>query len=70
MEGILLTVGRLAGAAGVLITLVAAVGRIAGLYWIAGYQTGTILLAGMALMMIGCLGFLAVIASERGAGGR
>jgi hypothetical protein len=70
MEGILLTVGRLAGAAGVLVTLVAAVARLAGYYWIASYQTGTVLLAGMALMLIGCLGFLAALTAQRDSGSR
>ncbi|HYN76587.1 MAG TPA: hypothetical protein VES73_02195 [Lamprocystis sp. (in: g-proteobacteria)] len=70
MAGIFLTVGWLAGAVGVLLTLVAAVGRLAGLYWIASYQAGTILLAGMALMLVGCLGFLAALASQRGSGSR
>lgn len=68
MESILLTVGRWAGTAGVLVTLAAAVGRLVGRYWIGGYQTGTVLLAGMALMLIGCLGFLAVLTSERAPG--
>jgi hypothetical protein len=70
MEGIFLTVGRLAGAAGVVTTLVAALMRLAGVYWVSGYQTGTILLAGMALMLIGCLAFLAALTSDRVSGKR
>jgi hypothetical protein len=65
MEALLLAVGRLAGGLGVLVTLAAAFARALGNYWVAGYQTGTILLGGMALMLIGCLGFLAAIVSAR-----
>lgn len=55
------TVGWLAGGLGVLLALAAAVGRLAGLYWIANYQAGTLLLAGMALMLVGCLGLLSAL---------
>ncbi len=68
MNALLLTVGRLAGAAGVVMTLVAVVVRVTGHYWVAGYQTGTILLGGMAMMLIGCLSLLAVLVSGRSGG--
>jgi hypothetical protein len=70
MAGIFLTVGWLAGAVGVLLTLIAGVGRLAGLYWIASYQAGTILLAGMAMMLVACLGFLVALTLQRGPVGR
>jgi hypothetical protein len=66
MEAILLAVGWLAGALGVLLTIAAAGMRLAGHYWLAGFSTGTVLLAGIAAMLIGCLGFLAVLASRSG----
>jgi hypothetical protein len=35
-----------------------------GVYGLAGFQIGTLLLAGMAAMILGCLGYLAA-AAER-----
>ena len=51
-------VGGLAGAA-LCVTSVAA--RLAGNFWIAGFQTGTLLQAGTAGMVFGCFCFLAVL---------
>lgn len=65
MEKLLLWVGRLGAVAGVLLCAVAVVARLRGLYIFGGFQTGTLLLAGMAAMLAGCLGYLAAIA-ERG----
>jgi hypothetical protein len=70
MEAILLAVGWLAGALGVLLTMGAAGMRLAGYYWFAGFSTGTVLLGGMAAMLVGCLGFLAVLASRSGSSAR
>jgi hypothetical protein len=67
LEAIFLTVGRLAGALGVLLTLAAGGARLAGQYWLASYSAGTVLLAGIALMLIGALGFLAALTLRRGA---
>ncbi len=69
MEGLYITVGRLAGAAGVLITLVAVAARLMGQYWLGGLQAGTVLQAGIAVMLVGCLGFLAALTSRRASGG-
>ncbi len=65
MESIFLTVGRLAGAAGVLIVIAAVVARLLGHYWLGGLQVGTVLQAGIAAMLVGCLGFLAALTSGR-----
>ncbi|WP_295437602.1 hypothetical protein [uncultured Thiodictyon sp.] len=70
MTRILLTIGWLAGAAGVLLTLVAGAARIAGYYWLGSFSTGTVLLGAMGVMLIGCLGFLAALSTRRGADGR
>jgi hypothetical protein len=70
MERIFLAVGWLAGTLGVLLAAVAAGIRITGSYWLGSYQAGTLLLAGMALMLVGCLGFLAALAVARGKGNR
>ena len=65
MTTTLLWVGRIAGAAGVLMCLIAMFARARGTYSLAGLQMGTLLLAGMAVMLMGCLGYLAAIAERR-----
>lgn len=64
MSNVLLWLGRLAGLAGVLVMLVAVATRARGLYAIGGYQPGTLLLVGIALMVLGCLAYLSVIAER------
>ena len=61
MENLLLWIGRLGGIAGVLLSAVAVLVRLRGVYSLAGFQVGTLLLAGMAVMLAGCLGYLAAI---------
>jgi hypothetical protein len=61
---LLLWVGRSAGAVGVLLCVVAAVVRMRGVYALAGFQVGTLLLAGMAAMLVGCLGYIAAVAER------
>lgn len=63
--GIYLAVGWLAGALGVLVSVIAAGTRLAGNFWIAGFQAGTVMQAGIALMLVGVLGFLAALTSQR-----
>lgn len=65
MENLLLWIGRLGGIAGVILCAVAVLVRLSGVYNLAGFQVGTLLLAGMAAMLVACLGYLAAIA-ERG----
>jgi hypothetical protein len=65
MSKLLLWVGRIGGSAGVVLSVIAVLARVRGMYNLAGFQTGTVLLAGMAAMLAGCLGYLAAIA-ERG----
>ncbi len=64
METLLLWIGRLAGLAGVLVCAVAVVVRLSGAYWLAGFQVGTLLLAGMAAMLMGCLSLLMLLTSR------
>lgn len=64
MENLLLWIGRLGGIAGVLLSAVAVLVRLRGVYSVAGFQVGTLLLAGMAVMLAGCLGYLAAIAER------
>ena len=65
MERILIWAGRLGAVAGLLLCAVAVFARLRGLYNFAGFQVGTLLLAGMAAMLAGCLGYLAAIAERR-----
>jgi hypothetical protein len=61
---LLLWIGRIGGAAGVVLCAVAVVVRLRGVYSFAGFQVGTLLLAGVAAMLVGCLGYLAAIAER------
>jgi hypothetical protein len=69
MSDLLLLIGRVAGVGGVLLCMGAAIARVGGLYWIGGFQTGTLLQAGIAAMVAGCLCFLYVLV-ERSEEGR
>jgi len=64
MESLLLWIGRLAGAAGVLIALAAVLARGSGQYVVAGLQVGTLLQAGIAAMVLGCLAYVAHLAER------
>ena len=61
MVRLLLWLGRAAGGAGALVCLVAGAFRLTGNYWLGGFQLGTLLLAGVAMMTLGCLCLLAVL---------
>jgi hypothetical protein len=64
LETLLLWIGRLGAAAGLVICAIAVLGRLRGVYNLAGFQIGTLLLAGIAAMLVGCLGYLAFIAER------
>ncbi|MDS4042661.1 MAG: hypothetical protein RKP20_15990 [Candidatus Competibacter sp.] len=68
METLLLWIGRLAGLAGVAITLIAIGARLTGAFWIGGFQAGTLLQAGMAAMILACLAHLVVLTLRSGGG--
>ena len=59
MAMLLLWVGRLGGVVGVLLSVMAVILRSRSIYSFAGLQTGTLLQAGIAAMLVGCLGYLA-----------
>jgi hypothetical protein len=65
MNKLLLWMGRVGGVVGVILCAVAVIVRLRGAFNLAGFQVGTLLLAGMAAMLVGCLGYLASLA-ERG----
>ena len=66
MEFLLLSLGRVAGIAGTLVCAIAGLARLAGAYWLGGFQVTTLLQAGVALMVLGCLCFLAVLLERVG----
>lgn len=57
--------GRLAGAIGVLMTAVAVAARLGGAYQLGDYQAITLLQAGVAAMVLGCLAYVAAMAERR-----
>jgi hypothetical protein len=65
MRKLLLWMGRVGGVVGVILCAIAVIVRLRGAYNFDGFQVGTLLLAGMAAMIFGCLGYLASLA-ERG----
>jgi len=64
MEILLLWVGRLAGLAGALLCGWAALTRLSGSFFAGGFQIGTLLLAGMAAMLVACVCFLMILTSR------
>jgi hypothetical protein len=65
MNTLLLWMGRLGGVVGVILCAVAVIVRLRGAYNLGGFQVGTLLLAGVAAMLLGCLGYLAALAERR-----
>lgn len=65
MHPLLIWVARIAGIVGVGVTIVAIVTRLSGAYWLAGFQVGTLLQAGMAALLLACLGYVAALAERR-----
>jgi hypothetical protein len=68
MNDQLLWIGRIAGICGLLLCAMAAALRVSGLYWFGGFQIGTLLLTGIAVMVGGCLCFLAVLTNRPNTG--
>ena len=66
MARLLLWVGRIAGIGGVLLSGLAVLLRSRSIYVFAGLQIGTLLQAGIAAMLLGCLGYLAHMAERPG----
>lgn len=66
MGSLLRWIGRLAGLAGVVICAAAILARFAGSYFVGGFQVGTLLLGGIAAMLIACLSYLVLLVEQRG----
>jgi len=64
MNTVLLRGGQLIGLLGILLMLVSVYARFAGKFTFGGYQTGTLLLAGMGAVVVGCFFLLWVIADR------
>lgn len=64
MRMLLLWVGRLSGLAGVLLTAAAVLGRLGGAYQLGSFDTSSVLTAGIAGMVTGCLAYVAAIAEQ------
>jgi len=56
--------GWVAGLAGAALCLASGGLRLGGAFWVAGFQTGTLLQAGIAAMVFGCFCFLAVLTRQ------
>jgi hypothetical protein len=61
MHRALLWLGRLSGLGGVLLVTVAVAIRLTGSFWLGPFQLGTLILGGIAGMVLGCLCLLAVL---------
>ena len=68
MNDLLLWIARVAGALGGLLCAAAGAARLGGLFWLGGYQVGTLLLGGTALMTAACFCFLWVLVDRSGSG--
>lgn len=66
MNNALLPLGRAAGFVGLFLCLASGIARLAGLHWFAGFETVTILQAGIAGLALGC--FCLLLFLTRGAG--
>ena len=64
LENLLLWIGRLGGVVGFAITVIAVVARLQGSFLLGSFQVGTLLLAGIAGMVIGCLAYAAALAER------
>ncbi len=66
MENLLLTFGRVAGLAGAAVFALAIVARLLGVFWLGGFQVGTLLQAAIAAMVFGCFSLLLALAGRTG----
>lgn len=67
MSSLLIWVARIAGLAGILLCAAAFLARVQHQWSLGSYSIGSILQAGMAGMLLGCLAYLASLAERPGA---
>ena len=65
LQNYLSSAGRVAGLLGVLICAVALVARLSGVFEIMEIRTGAVFQAGVAAMVLGCLGYLELLARRK-----
>lgn len=65
MDSLLLWVARLGGVAGVLLSAAATGTRLSGSWSVGSVAVGTLLQLGIAGMVLGCLGYLAVLVERK-----
>jgi hypothetical protein len=68
MDKLLLIFATACGLGGLLLCAAAVVSRFSGSYWLGGMQVGTLMLAGTAAMVAGCLALLTVLVRRSLAG--
>jgi hypothetical protein len=61
MNQLLRWTGRISGLIGLLVCIAAVFARAGGAFVLGNFQVGTMLQAGMAAMILGCLAYLAVL---------
>ena len=64
METLLLTLGRISGLAGAAVFVFAIAARLFGVFWVAGFQVGTLMQASVAAMVLGCFSLLLALAGR------
>ena len=61
---LLLWLGRVAGVGGAAVCIIAIALRVAGYWHVSSFAVGTLLQAGMAGMLLGCLAYVAALAER------
>ena len=61
----LLKLGWLAGIVGVLLCIIGVEVRLSGEFWLAGFQAGTLMQAGVAGLVFGCFCMLGYLTRKR-----
>jgi hypothetical protein len=64
VNDMLIWIGRIAGVVGVLVGIGAVVARAMGLWHVGRMSSGTLLLAGVAAMVVGILAYVAALAER------
>lgn len=65
MKNLMLWMARGAAFVGALLCAVAVLVRLSGAYTLGSFQIGTVLIAGMAAVLLACLGYLVVLVEGR-----
>lgn len=65
MDRMMVLAGRALGVLGIAACAVAVIGRLAGQYWLRGFELGSLLQVGVAAMVAGCFILLWVMTRDR-----